>query len=55
MKKYYCSSCRSYTYDFDRGDSNTHTLPGIEPKNFPEEWNCPVCRVGAEALVLKYS
>lgn len=52
MKKYRCSSCGEYEYDFDRGDSNTRMLPKIEPKNFPEEWNCPVCREGRMALKL---
>jgi methylamine---glutamate N-methyltransferase subunit C len=55
MKKYRCSACKSYEYDYDRGDANTHTLPGVKPINFPKEWNCPVCRTGAKALVLQFN
>ncbi len=42
--KYRCNICNSYEYEELKGDSNTGVKPGTEPKDFPDKWECPICK-----------
>ena len=42
--KYRCNICNVFEYDDSRGDSNTNIIPGTSPKDFPEDWRCPICQ-----------
>ena len=44
IMKYRCNICNIFEYDDSRGDSNTNIKPGITPKDFPDEWKCPICQ-----------
>lgn len=41
--KYRCNICNVYEYDDAIGDLHTGIKPGTKPKNFPDEWRCPIC------------
>jgi glutamate synthase domain-containing protein 2/rubredoxin len=40
---YRCDVCNVFEYDPVRGNSLTKIKPGTEPKDFPDEWMCPIC------------
>ncbi len=44
MVIYRCNICQVFEYDTKRGNSVTNIKPGTEPKDFPEEWECPICK-----------
>ncbi len=44
MVKYRCNICQAFEYDDSRGDSPTGIKPGTDPKDFPDNWECPICR-----------
>ena len=41
--KYRCNICNVYEYDDTIGDVHTGIHPGTKPKDFPDEWRCPIC------------
>ena len=41
--KYRCNICNVYEYDDGIGDVHTGINPGTKPKDFPDEWLCPIC------------
>lgn len=41
--KYICTYCNIYTYDDQKGDSESGLVPGTEPDRFPPGWVCPIC------------
>ena len=43
MTLYRCDVCNVFEYESQRGDLLTHVLPGTDPKDFPEDWACPIC------------
>jgi glutamate synthase domain-containing protein 2/rubredoxin len=43
MTLYRCDVCNVFEYDSARGNSPTHVKPGTEPRDFPEDWVCPIC------------
>ncbi|MDY0131569.1 MAG: rubredoxin [Desulforegulaceae bacterium] len=47
MDKYKCTTC-GYTYDPKEGDSEGGIKPGVDFKDLPDDWTCPVCGVGKE-------
>ncbi len=44
MTRYRCDVCNVFEYDTDRGNSVTGIKPGTEPRDFPERWQCPICK-----------
>ncbi len=50
MAKYQCDVCRVYKYDDTRGDSKAGIKPGTRPEDFPDGWECPVCRSNKDHL-----
>lgn len=47
MNKYECDVC-GYIYDPLIGDPETGIPPGTSFEDLPEDWVCPVCKVGKE-------
>jgi flavin reductase (DIM6/NTAB) family NADH-FMN oxidoreductase RutF len=39
---YTCSVC-GYVYDPDTGDADSGMKPGVDFRDLPEDWTCPVC------------
>ncbi len=50
MAKYRCDVCKVFEYDDSRGDSKAGIEPGTKPKEFPENWHCPICDSNREHL-----
>ena len=50
MKKYKCSVCGS-VYDPQNGDANSAIPLGAAFEDLPEDWTCPICRVGKSSFV----
>ncbi|KJU87775.1 Rubredoxin-type Fe(Cys)4 protein domain protein [Candidatus Magnetobacterium bavaricum] len=44
-KVYVCGLC-GYIYDPKKGDKKSKIPPGVEFKDLPEQWKCPLCGVG---------
>ncbi|MBP2029104.1 glutamate synthase domain-containing protein 2/rubredoxin [Methanohalophilus levihalophilus] len=44
MTRYRCDVCQTFEYDDTRGNSLTDIKPGTSPEDFPEEWECPICK-----------
>jgi len=44
MVRYRCNVCQVFEYDPARGDSVTGIPPGTKPGDFPDDWQCPICR-----------
>ncbi|MBF0337566.1 MAG: rubredoxin [Nitrospirae bacterium] len=44
-KVYVCGLC-GYIYDPKKGDKKSKIPPGVEFKDLPEGWKCPLCGVG---------
>ncbi len=42
MDCYECRAC-GYTYEPTKGDGRTKVLAGVEFKDLPKSWRCPVC------------
>jgi len=40
---YRCDVCNVFEYDTARGNSLTNIKPGTEPRDFPDDWACPIC------------
>lgn len=47
MNKYECDVC-GYIYDPLIGDMESGIPPGTSFEDLPEDWVCPVCKVGKE-------
>jgi rubredoxin len=47
MAKYKCLAC-DYIYDPEKGDPDAGIQPGTPFEDLPDDWTCPVCRVGKE-------
>ena len=45
MKKYVCTVC-NYIYDPAKGDPDSGIAPGTAFEDIPEDWVCPLCKVG---------
>lgn len=45
--KYICMLC-DYVYDPELGDSDGDIEPGVEFKDLPEDWVCPLCGAAKE-------
>jgi len=43
MTLYRCNVCHVFEYDPARGNSLTAVRPGTEPRDFPDDWKCPIC------------
>lgn len=47
MAKYVCKVC-GYIYDPSVGDNDSGIPAGVEFKDLPETWLCPICGVGKD-------
>lgn len=47
MEKYKCTVC-SYIYDPEKGDPEANIKPGTKFEDLPDDWVCPVCKVGKD-------
>lgn len=47
MKKYKCTFC-GYIYEPEKGDKEAAIIEGTEFNDLPEDWTCPICRMGKE-------
>jgi len=45
MNKYKCIVC-GHVYDPEEGDPHTGIAPGTSFEDIPDDWVCPICRVG---------
>lgn len=45
--KYECQLC-GYIYDPAIGDDDGGIAPGVEFKDLPEDWVCPLCGAGKD-------
>lgn len=52
MEKYVCLLC-GYVYDPQTGDEDNGIAPGTPFEDLPDDWKCPVCRVGKDQFVKK--
>ncbi|MDF1558044.1 MAG: rubredoxin, partial [ANME-2 cluster archaeon] len=52
MARYYCNICNTYEYFDDKGDSNLNISPGTKPKDFPDDYKCPICQADKTHMVL---
>ncbi|EKD45633.1 MAG: hypothetical protein ACD_69C00201G0003 [uncultured bacterium] len=46
-KKYICNVC-GYVYDSTNGDPDAGVAPGVAFEKLPEDWVCPICKVGKQ-------
>lgn len=49
MSKYVCDVC-GWTYDEELGDSKLGIAPGTKWENLPEDFKCPLCKVGKDSF-----
>lgn len=49
MGKYLCDVC-GYVYDPEVGDPDNGVAPGTPFEELPEDWVCPLCRLGKEVF-----
>lgn len=47
MEKYKCDIC-GYVYDPKAGDPENGIPAGTPFEELPEDWTCPLCRVGKD-------
>lgn len=47
--KYICNVC-GYVYDEDLGDKNKGIPAGTKFEDLPEDYRCPICRVGKNSF-----
>ena len=45
--KYICTVC-GYIYNPEDGDADGGIDPGVEFKDLPEDWVCPLCGAGKD-------
>ncbi len=51
MKQFTCIVC-SWVYDENKGDPDSGIAPGTKFEDIPEDWVCPVCKVGKDQFKL---
>lgn len=49
MKKYVCETC-GYVYDPEVGDPDGGIEPGTAFEDISDDWVCPLCGLGKDAL-----
>ena len=49
MKKYVCDVC-GYIYDPEKGDSDSGIVPGTPFEEIPDDWTCPLCKIGKDSF-----
>ena len=49
MKKYVCSAC-GWEYDEEAGYPEGGIAPGTKFEDLPEDFECPLCGLGAEVF-----
>jgi rubredoxin len=49
MSKYKCKKC-GYTYNPEKGDSDTGVDPGTDFNDVADEWLCPRCKATKQAF-----
>ena len=47
--KYVCNVC-GYIYDPAEGDPENDIMPGVDFKDLPDDWVCPVCGAGKDSF-----
>lgn len=52
IAKYRCNICNSYNYDDSKGDFSLNIPLGMKPEDFPDGWQCPVCKANKTHLPL---
>lgn len=45
--KYVCTVC-AYVYDEEKGDPESGIAPGTKWEDVPEDYLCPLCKVGKD-------
>ncbi|WP_253247330.1 rubredoxin [Methanohalophilus euhalobius] len=50
MSKYRCEICNVFEYDDDRGKPLTDIRPDTKPEDFPDDWECPICKANKTHL-----
>jgi glutamate synthase domain-containing protein 2/rubredoxin len=50
MAKYRCEICNVFEYDDTRGNSLTNIKPDTKPDDFPQGWQCPICKASKNHL-----
>ena len=45
MQKYVCDVC-GYVYEPEQGDRRGGIKPGTSFEDLPDDWVCPLCKVG---------
>lgn len=50
MSKYRCEVCNVFEYDEERGNSLTDIRPDTKPEDFPDDWECPICKANKTHL-----
>lgn len=51
MKRYTCTVC-GYVYDESLGEPDNGIAPGTKFEDLPDDYECPLCRVGKEEFQL---
>ena len=49
MKKYVCDVC-GYIYDPEVGDPDSGIAPGTPFEEIPDDWTCPLCKIGKDSF-----
>ncbi len=49
--KYKCDICNAYEYDDNVGDANLGVEAGLKPKNFSDDWKCPICQADKTHMI----
>lgn len=44
MTIFLCDVCKVFEYDDERGYSSANISPGTGPFEFPDDWQCPICK-----------
>ena len=47
--KYVCTVC-AYVYDEEKGDPESGIAPGTKWEDVPEDYLCPLCKVGKDCF-----
>lgn len=47
MKKYVCNIC-GWLYDEEAGDPELGIAPGTKFEELPDDFECPLCKVGKD-------
>jgi glutamate synthase domain-containing protein 2 len=51
MALYRCDICKAYVYDSVEGYSPDSIKPGTKPDDFPDDWECPICKSDKTHLI----